>query len=333
MNKLLGLLLVLLFLNCQGQKSKINGVSFVAAPQEITITAVDPVVKLNANWAAVMPYGFVKKTDSPEVIFNIERQWWGERREGAKKTIALLNAKKIQVMLKPQLWVWQGEFTGLIAMKSESDWIAFEKSYRKFIMLYAELAKKMDVPLLCIGTELEKFVQQRPKYWNQLIDDIKKVYKGELTYAENWDQYRNTAIWDKLDYIGVDAYFPVTDKQSPTISEFKEGWQKHKVNLQDFSDKHQKPILFTEYGYRSVHYTGKRPWDASRSENDINLEAQKNALAAIHHEFWQEDWFAGGFLWKWFHNHNEAGGNNNNRFTIQNKPAEDLIRQLYSSNK
>ena len=54
-----------------------------------------------------------------------------------------------------------------------------------------------------------------------------------------------------------------------------------------------------------------------------------NALQAIHNQFWKEDWFAGGFIWKWFHAHERVGGENDNRFTPQNKPAETLLHQLY----
>lgn len=36
-----------------------------------------------------------------------------------------------------------------------------------------------------------------------------------------------------------------------------------------------------------------------------------------------------GGLWKWFHNHGQVGGNNNNRFTPQNKPALEVIKKAY----
>ncbi|WP_103069564.1 glycoside hydrolase family 113 [Aquimarina sediminis] len=333
MKKVFLLLLPFVFCTCSGQDSKINGVSFVGSPQEITSTEITPVVKVNANWAAVMPFGFVKSLETPTVVFNIERQWWGERREGAKKTIELLNEEGIKVMLKPQIWVWRGEFTGNINMKSEEDWETLEKSYQKFIMLYAELAEEMKVPVLCIGTELHTFVQKRSKFWNQLITKIRTVYRGKLTYAENWDQFDKAPFWDQLDYIGIDAYFPVSQSKTPTVDELRKGWQKHKNNIIVLQTKVKKPVLFTEYGYRSVHFTGKEPWDSNRLEGNVNLQGQNNALTALYLEFWNEPWFAGGFLWKWYHNHNEVGGEKNNRFTIQNKPAEDVIRSFYKNDK
>jgi hypothetical protein len=327
------LLLTFIFCTCSGQRPKINGVSFVGAPEEITAAAIDPVVEVNANWAAVMPFGFIKSLETPTVVFNIDRQWWGERRDGAKKTIELLHNRGIKVMLKPQIWVWRGEFTGNIDMKSEEDWKTLEKSYEDFIILYAQLAEEMKVPILCIGTELHTFVGQRAEFWNQLIVKIRSVYKGELTYAENWDQFDKVPFWDQLDYIGIDAYFPVSNSKTPTIGEFKKGWQKHKNDIITLQTKMKKPVLFTEYGYRSVHFTGKEPWDSSRTNGNINLKGQINALTALYQEFWNEPWFAGGFLWKWYHNHNEVGGEHNNRFTIQNKPSEQLIKEFYSINQ
>ncbi|WP_298545387.1 glycoside hydrolase [uncultured Aquimarina sp.] len=323
------LLISLICCSCSGQESKVNGISFVASPKEINETNIDPVVKVNANWAAVMPFGFVKNLKEPSVVFNIERQWWGERADGAKKTIELLHQKRIKVMMKPQIWVWKGEFTGNISMDSEEDWRSFENSYEDFIMLYARLSEEMKVPILCIGTELHTFVQKRPEYWSQLIKKIRSVYKGKLTYAENWDQFANAPFWDQLDYIGVDAYFPVSDSKTPTVEELRDGWQQHKSKIKMLQSSIGKPVLFTEYGYRSVHYTGKKPWDSERTNGDIDLIAQNNALTALYEEFWEEPWFAGGFLWKWYHNHDEVGGEDNNRFTIQNKPAEKLIQSLY----
>ncbi len=329
MKKVFLLLFIIIFSGCSGQEPKINGVSFVGSPKEITTKAIQPVVAVHANWAAVMPFGFLRNLETPTVVFNIERQWWGERRDGAKRTIELLNEKGIKVMLKPQIWVWRGEFTGNIKMNSEENWQTFEKSYEEFIMLYAKLAQEMKVPVLCIGTELHTFAQNRPKFWGEVIRKIRLIYKGKLTYAENWDQFGNVPFWDQLDYIGIDAYFPVSQSHTPSVEEFKQGWQKHKNAIIALKDKIQKPVLFTEYGYRSIHYTGKEPWDSSRSEGKVNLEAQNNALTALYQEFWSEPWFAGGFLWKWYHNHKEVGGENNNRFTIQNKPAEDIVRTIY----
>lgn len=326
---LFSLVLVVVLSACRGQEDKINGVSFVASRDVIDESHVNPVVKLNANFAAVMPFGFIKNLDHPDINHNTDRQWFGETKLGAKQYIEELRKKNIKVMIKPQIWVWRGEFTGLIKMSSEENWKTLEASYSNFILEYAKLAKEVNAEIFCIGTELELFVKHRPEYWTDLITEIKTIYSGKLTYAANWDEFKRTPFWGQLDYIGIDAYFPVSDSKTPTLEECLEGWKTHKPIVTKISETYNKPILFTEYGYRSVDFSGREPWQSDRNMTAVNLEAQVNTTKALFETFWKESWFAGGFIWKWFHKHDEVGGENNSRFTPQNKPAEEVVRMYY----
>jgi len=317
---------------CTGNgQEKINGVSFVASPDKADQSHVTPVVSINANYAAVMPFGFIKNLKHPDIIHNTDRQWFGETRAGAKQYIEELRKQNIKIMVKPQIWVWRGEFTGKITMASEEDWKALEASYSSFILEYAALAEETKAEILCIGTELESFVKHRPDYWTNLIKDIRAKYSGKLTYAANWDEFKRTPFWDQLDYIGVDAYFPVSDEQTPTFETCVEGWKAHKNIIAKMAEDHKKPVLFTEYGYRSVDYAGKEPWQSDRSMNKVNLEAQVNTTKALYETFWNESWFAGGFIWKWFIDYDKVGGKNNPMFTPQNKPVEEIIKAYYKS--
>lgn len=282
-----------------------------------------------ADYAAVMPFGFIRDLNSPEIIFDTDRQWYGETSQGTKQYIALLHQNKLKVMVKPQIWIWRGEFTGGLTMQTEDNWKTLEVSYEDFILTYAKLAQETKAEILCIGTELEQFVSHRPDYWKELIGKIRKVYKGKLTYAANWDEYKRTPFWEHLDFVGIDAYFPLSESKTPTVEELKEGWQNWKIKMKEVSGISGKPILFTEYGYRSMDFTAKKPWLVDRNQEGVNLDGQANAKRAIFEEFWGEDWFAGGFVWKWFINHDRAGGFEDNRFTPQNKPAEEVIRLYY----
>uniref|UniRef100_UPI0025C3A034 glycoside hydrolase family 113 n=1 Tax=Lacinutrix sp. TaxID=1937692 RepID=UPI0025C3A034 len=310
-----------------------NGISFVASRVPITKEHVDPVVKIHANYAAIMPFAYVHNLKSSEVIHNTQRQWAGEKRAGAKQYAQTLQAQGIKIMMKPQIWVRQGEYTGYIKMETEENWKQLETTYSDFILEYATLAQEVNAEIFCIGTELEQFVSNRPEYWSQLILDIKKVYNGKLTYAANWDEFKRTPFWSELDYIGVDAYFPISDSETPTIEECLEGWKAHKTVIKAISDKHKKPIMFTEFGYRSVDFSGKEPWRSDRGLINVNLEAQVNTTQAVFDVFWKEDWFAGGFIWKWFHNYANSGGENNNRFTPQNKPVEKIIKAHFEKHR
>ncbi|QCW98686.1 glycoside hydrolase [Aggregatimonas sangjinii] len=329
--KKLGLaILCLLQFSCSSQATKkINGVSFVASREEVAQEHVDAVLAVHANHAAVMPFGFIRNISSPQIIHNTDRQWFGETKKGAQQYVDMLHKNGISVLIKPQIWISQGEFTGTLKMDSEEDWKLLEASYEDFIITYAELAEETQADIFCIGTELEQFVKNRPRFWSELIAKIRKVYDGKLTYAANWDEYTRTPFWGEIDYIGIDAYFPLSEDKNPTKDGLKKGWQKWKPAIAELSKKKGKPVLFTEFGYRSMNFTAKKPWLVDRHEAEVNLDAQVNATQAIFEEFWTEDWFAGGYVWKWFIAHEEVGGADDNRFTPQNKPAEKTLKEWY----
>ncbi|MDB4292645.1 glycoside hydrolase [Maribacter sp.] len=329
--KNLGLIILcLLQFSCSSQAvKKINGVSFVASREEVAQEHIDEVLAVHANHAAVMPFGFIRDISSPKIIHNTDRQWFGETKKGAQQYVEMLHKNGISVLMKPQIWISRGEFTGTLKMESEEDWKLLEASYEDFILTYAELAEKMKADIFCIGTELEQFVSNRPEFWSSLIVKIKEVYQGKLTYAANWDEYTRTPFWGEIDYIGIDAYFPLSEEKHPTMEVLKTGWQKWKPAMAGLSKEKGKPVLFTEFGYRSMNFTAKKPWLVDRNDEEVNLDAQVNATQAIFEEFWNEDWFAGGYVWKWFIEHEEVGGADDNRFTPQNKPAEKTLKEWY----
>lgn len=333
--KIFLLFTILSFYSCNGQRNnkpseKMNGLSFVASNRQLVEKDTESVVNANANWVALMPFGFMPNATTPTVSFNKKRQWWGETAIGIKTTSTLFQKKKIKRMLKPQIWIRGGVFTGTISMPTEKDWLLFEKNYEDFILHYAKLAQNENIELFCMGTELTLFVQKRPEFWKNLIAKTKQVYKGKITYAANWDSYTNATFWQEIDYIGIDAYFPLSTAKTPSVTELKQAWLKTKTALKNYSQKKQKPIIFTEFGYRSVDYSAKEPWDSEVIGN-YNHTAQQNALTAVFETFWNEPWFAGGFLWKWFDNHADVGGNNHTGFTVQNKTTENLIKSFYKN--
>jgi ppGpp synthetase/RelA/SpoT-type nucleotidyltranferase len=320
----------LLQFSCSGEaQKKINGVSFVAAREEVGQEQVEEILKIHANSASVMPFGFIRDLSTPQIVFDSERQWFGETTKGAKQYIEMLKKNGIAVMVKPQIWVSRGAFTGTIIMATEAEWKELESEYEQFILAYAKLAQETKAPIFCIGTELEQFVANRPKYWSNLIKKIRKVYRGKLTYAANWDEYKRTPFWEQLDYIGIDAYFPLSEAKTPSVDELREAWRPWKEKIKLLSQTLNRPVLFTEFGYRSMDYTAKKPWLVDRTEERVNLEAQVNSKEAIFSEFWSEDWFAGGYVWKWFIHHERSGGASDNRFTPQNKPAQQTLAKHF----
>lgn len=307
----------------------IQGISLVAPVKPITDMALQPIINIHANYVSLMPYSFCTP-ENPVIQYNHRGQWWGESDEGVIGCIQLAHKNKLSVMLKPHLWIAHGMFTGSFTLHTENDWLLWEDSYRAYMLHFAGIADSLRVELLCIGTELETTIKERPGFWNSLIDSIKQVYHGKLTYAANWDEYQRVPFWEKLDYIGVDAYFPLSSDRTPSLNTLQDSWKKYHDELEKISTKHQRPIMFTEYGYRNVDYTAAEPW--KENEGSQNDEAQANALEALYKSFAGNKWFAGGYVWKWYtddiethHRHSKID------FTPQNKPAEKIIQILYKN--
>lgn len=320
-------------LSCHAQDSipkkfKMNGISLVSINETIDSLAVFPLLKVNANWVSIIPFAFMSDLNSSRLSCNVKRQWKGERIDGVLESIQLMQDYGLKVMLKPQIWIGSGGFTGEIFMKSEEDWLSFQKDYQNYIMSFVQIAAEYNIEMICIGTELKAFVANRPVFWKSLIQEIKSVYSGELIYAANWDCYQEVSFWNELDYIGIDAYFPISNIESPSLDVLEKGWESHHKAIDSISKKYDKQIVFTEYGYRSISKCAKAPWDYSL-DGEVNQVAQENALKILYKVFWDKDSFAGGFLWKWYPNHQSAGGEKNTTFTVQNKSAEKLVQSVY----
>ncbi len=314
-------------LNEAGNSSgfSIKGVSMVAPVKPVDETGLKPIVNINANSIALMPYAFCNP-ENPVIKYNHKGQWWGESDEGVIGCIQLAHRQGLSVMLKPHLWIGHGIYTGAFTLQTEREWKLWEDSYREYILHFATIADTLKAELFCIGTELGASIKARPQYWSALIDTLKKVYHGKLTYAANWDDYRNFPFWKKLDYIGVDAYFPLATDETPEVTSIKKEWRKHSNQLEKISTQHNRPVLFTEYGYRNVDNTTAEPW--KENEGDKNDEAQANAYEAFYQSFAGKKWFAGGFVWKWYVD-DSRNCRNKIDFTPQNKSAEKVIAAWY----
>ena len=81
------------------QQRKFNGVSFVASSRQINQTNIDPVLNVNANAVALMPFGFIRDISSPKLTFNSDRQWFGETKKGLIQYALEFQKKNVQIMV------------------------------------------------------------------------------------------------------------------------------------------------------------------------------------------------------------------------------------------
>lgn len=312
------------------------GVAWVAG-RSIDAAAISPLAEHHVGWIAQTPLGWQAASDSPEIRMAAAGQaLWGETDEGLRITTELARARGVRTMLKPRVWVGRDEWRGEVYMPTDEAWEQWFASYETFILHYARFAEANDIPMLCIGTELHKTVLARPHKWSALIDAVRAVYSGELTYAANWqEEFEAVPFWEELDYIGVQGYFPLTGEKNPDLETLVDAWRPHLDALDEVQSRVGRPVLFTEIGYRSWHAAAERPWEWPEPDDEGGFDAvvQERLYEAFFRTFWHHDWIAGVYWWNWFPGHSVVGGQGDIGFTPQNKLAADVMSAWYSGGR
>ncbi len=336
---------------------KVKGVCWVAGDSVIIDNFAD-LNRIGANWISQTPFGWQQHHNSPSIRLETQHVLWGETDSGIRETTLLARKAGLKTMLKPHIWLTQanGKWRSDIVMDNEEDWQSWFTSYEAFILHYAKLAEQLQIDALCIGTELHLTATIRPDAWKKIISEVRKVYSGDLTYAANfYKEYEDITFWDDLDYIGVQGYFPLTNKMKPEVTDLESGWRDHKRVMRNLSKKYNKEIYFTELGYRNSEDAAVDPWtwpgQMSADRRVVCDSTQDKCYQAFFQSLWDESWFGGVFIWKWFHQtyryndpdfiaeKEERRERRKQRnpdwnvlidFSPQGKPAEQTIQKFFS---
>jgi hypothetical protein len=313
-------------------REKMRGVCFVGgAPVDDSHFLA--LMNIGVDWISQTPFGWQQNPDDPNITLATDGHvYWGERDVGLRETTRLAHGNDARTMLKPHIWLMDRDhsfWSGAIAMTSEDDWAAWFASYQVFILHYARLAQEEGDDALCIGTELEG-TTHREQEWRQIIAAVREVYDGSLTYAANWSgEFERIGFWDALDFIGVQAYFPLSQDPDPGIDELVDAWIPFRDRLATLSEQTGKRIVFTEVGYRSAPGAAIEPW-LWRSTGPSDHITQANCYQAAFQALWNEPWFMGTFWWKWFPHWQDDHSAEDRSFTPQGKDAIAVISRWYN---
>jgi hypothetical protein len=225
----------------------------------------------------------------------------------------------LQVTMKPQIGLQSG---GWIGSAHPADPDTFWSGFRTMLLHYADLAQRADASTLVIGTEMATLSSDDAR-WRPLIAEVRSHFKGALTYAANYDEFQRVPFWDALDYVGIDAYFPLAGSAdpAPTAAELAAAWTSrgYLSAIASVSQRTGKKVLFTELGYRAVHSTAVHPnvWNAP---DVADVDAQANAYRAFYDAVARQPWLAGVYWWNvdpgawWVQDYSPIG-----------KPAETVL--------
>jgi len=291
--------------------------------------ALQKLSELQVNAISVTPFGYLRAPDQPE-FFRRSRNARSENDESLVQAKLFAERHDMRVMLKPHIlmmgrdWGWPG----MVKMKNSADWNTFFNRYARWMLHYAMLAEIYDFDSLCIGVELVNASYQHEGVWREMIRRWRGVYSGPMVYAANWgEEFENIDFWDALDAIGLNCYYPLSEKANPTDDDLVRGAQQVAEKISTVARKFNKPILFTEIGFTS----GPQPWLKPHDDNhdgQVNLEAQRRCYEIMFRALWGKPWLAGIYWWKW-PTMLEDGGPNDDGFTPNGKPAAAVVARWY----
>lgn len=282
-----------------------------------------------SNSLAIIPYSFTGELNKP-VRYPFVSSAGAENDASVLRSAYLARELGMTVMLKPQIWSWNG-WPGDVAMTTESDWQDFFANYERWIMHYALMAEMYEFDVLCIGVEFQQATLSHPEEWVRIFEKVRSVYQGYITYAANWgDEFEKVPFWDKLDFISVNCYYPLSKKENPSDEELRHAFEAILDKLEKVDQVYDKPLLITEIGFKSI----KMPWlnpHADADHQEVNEEAQRRCYAAMFQALEDEPWVKGIYLWQWpsyldYIHANPKG------FTPAGKLAEKEVIRYFSRN-
>ncbi|QXJ23780.1 hypothetical protein AGRA3207_004982 [Actinomadura graeca] len=243
---------------------------------------------------------------------------------GLRHIIGLARRAGLRVLLKPHVDLPGDQDRAAIRPRDRRRWYA---AYTRLITHYADLARETGADELAVGTELAGLSGDRDP-WLDVVAAVRARFRGTLVYAANYDEYEHVAFWDRLDLIGIDAYWPLASGPTTDVAQLRRAWQPILRRVARFSADRGRPVLFTEAGYVSQRGSTAAPyaWDISTADGAAEQAAAYEALLASCGGL---GWWAGVHWWMWDDWPDAAETPRSLSYSPHGKPAERVLRRWW----
>ena len=275
------------------------------------------------------------------------------------ETAKRLHDNGIKILFKPCLTPLDGSWMGCVnfppshGMKQiagvDNDyWKKWFKSFTEAEKYFADLAERIGMDAMIIGAEYEGTEGQN-EYWENIIKEVRGIYFNPISYEftpssrklhdlkwfEGLDflsySYYPPACEANMDYLDPNQNDGAKDNPTKTVEDMVSYLEPRKKRIESISQRFgNKPIAFTEYGTRSAHGCIMQPYNFLW-ETHYDGQEQADYMEASFRTFVDVPQWMGLFWWKWDetqyrpHYHTDPRGDKG--FTIQGKPAEDVMRK------
>lgn len=235
-----------------------------------------------------------------------------------------------------------------VAVDYWGDWF---RSYTEGQKYFADLAQKAGIDGLMIGAEIIGSEGQDER-WINIINEVKNRFSGPVTYEITpTSRTEHKLNWLKnLDFLSY-SYYPAAapanmenltshintgakDTPDYTVEEMVNYLSSCRDDVASIMKKYDNmPMLFTEIGVRSAHGCIMQPTNYQWDSPYDGIQ-QANYMDAIFRTFSELPGWMGLLWWKWDetqHRPQYHGDPNGDRgFTVQGKPAEEIMRKWFS---
>lgn len=289
--------------------------------------------RLGATWVSLTPFARVHDLKSTGISLSFEAPF-ADNRRAVLRAVQQAHALGLKVLIVPHLWVESGEWRGELDPGSDLAWAAWTENYRAFLLTWAEVARQSQADMLAVGVELRSWLTTaRASSFQPILRDVRRTYPGLLTYAGNWDDIEQTVILGELDVIGLNAFFPLAEKDGASFEELAAGGRGVRDRLQKLASFWQKPIFFNEFGYTTRKDPAIRPWEWPDKMHQVlpDQAAQSDAYRALLSAFVDEPWFAGFFVWRLYADPDDMSQEAEWGFSPRGKQAELALRDAFAA--
>lgn len=250
----------------------------------------------------------VRMTPTPEQLLRLVRHAKGKGLRVVLMPIVLLD--------NPRGNEWRGTIR-------PDNWNQWWDSYRRMIHHYSWIAQAGGVDVLVIGSELVS-TESRGEEWSRTIRQVRRDFKGLLTYSANWDHYNRVPFWAQLDLMGMNSYYKLGNDRHVQVKEIVSRWKDIQNDLLSFQRRINKPLILLEAGWCSMANAAHEPWDYTRTDQPVDLELQRKLYEGFFQAWWGNPSLGGFMMWEWPPG---EGGRADKGYSPENKPAEEVMRQ------
>jgi hypothetical protein len=291
---------------------------------------LDELARLGATWISVTPFGRLWSLSSTDILPDFEAPY-ADNRQNVARMIAQAHARGLKVLLIPHLWVETGGWRGEIDPGSDAGWETYQRSYREFVLGWAELAASAHADAFSVGVECKSWSGRFAGFWRDLIEQTRTRFTGLLTYSANWDEAEGVVFWDALDLIGINAFYPLAQRSGASYAEYLAGAARARDGLAQLASALAMPVVFVEVGYTTRRDAAVEPWlwpDDMRGVI-VDEQEQARALAALLEAFLPEPWFAGFFVWRYYADLDDISQEEIWGFSPHGKAAEGVLQRSF----